>query len=85
MILKKDPDCLQVGNYCRYADAEGVVYDALIIGIVSVLDGIVNVSYDKGDRMARNVHYSETPALHRWGCAEDGEALTWGETDRIAH
>jgi hypothetical protein len=83
--MKEDPDCLQVGKYCRYADAEGVVHDAWIIGIVSVLDGIVNLTYDDGDRMARNVRYSENPALKHWGCTEDGEPLTWGDADRIAH
>jgi hypothetical protein len=82
--MDRDPDCLQVGKYCRYADAEGIVHDALIIGLVSVLDGIVNLSYDAGDRTAHNIRYSETPARHRWGCAEDGEAPTWGEVDRIA-
>ena len=44
----------------------------------------VYVSFDDGDRTAHNVRYSENPAPHRWGCAEDGEAQTWGETDRIA-
>jgi hypothetical protein len=82
--MKDNPDCLQIGNYCRYADAEGVVHDALIIGLVSVLDGIVNLSYDDGDRTVHNVRYSATPAPQRWGCAEDGEAPRWGEIDRIA-
>ena len=82
--MKEDPECLQIGKYCRYADAEGFVHDALIIGLVSVLDGIVNLSYDDGDRTVHNVRYSETPALQRWGCAEDGTALRWGEVDRIA-
>jgi hypothetical protein len=81
--MDRNPDCLQVGNYCRYADTEGAVHDALIIGLVSVLDGIVNLSYDDGDRTAHNVRYSETPARHRWGCTEDGEAPTWGEVERI--
>lgn len=82
--MDKDPDCLQVGKYCRYADSEGIVHDALIIGLVSVLDGIVNLSYDDGDRTARNVRYSANPAPHRWGCAEDGEPVIWGDVDRVA-
>ena len=80
--MNEDPECLQVGKYCRYADGEGVVHDALIIGLVSVLDGIVNLSYDKGDRTVHNVRYSVNPAPRHWGCAEDGEAVHWGEVDR---
>jgi hypothetical protein len=47
---------------------------------IQALDGIVNLSSDDGDRTARNVHCSELPALHRRGCAEDGEAPTWGKS-----
>jgi hypothetical protein len=81
--MKEDPDCLQVGKFCRYADREGVVHDALITSLVSVLDGIVDLSYQDGDINVHNVRYSETPALHRWGCAEDGVAPNWGDIESI--
>jgi hypothetical protein len=82
--MKKDPDCMLLGKYCRYADREGAVHDALITSLVSVLDGIVDLSYHDGDINVHNVRYSETPALHRWGCAEDGVAPNnWGDIDRI--
>ena len=81
--MKEDPSCLQIGKYCRYADREGVVHDALITSLVSVLDGIVDLSYHDGDIRVHNVRYSETPAVHRWGCAEDGVSPNWGEIERI--
>ena len=34
---KEAPDCLQAGKYCRNADAEGLVHDALIIFCNSVI------------------------------------------------
>ena len=34
IATKEAPDCLQAGKYCRNADAEGLIHDALIMGIV---------------------------------------------------
>lgn len=77
------PTCLQVGNACRYADASGVVHNAMITEIVSTLTRIVNLSYADGEYTAGNVFYSRDPAIERWGCADTGVPRTWGQTERI--
>lgn len=77
-MATENPPCMQVGNACRYADANGVVHDALITELVNTFNGVINLSYNDGADEASNVLHSNRPTANCWGCAEEGAPQSWG-------
>ena len=79
-----NPPCLQVGNSCRYGDAEGRIHDAIITDIVSTFTCVVNLSYNGGSNEASNVPHSDYPTANHWGCAEEGAPQSWASAVRAS-
>lgn len=50
-----NPSCLQTGAACRYADADGRIYDALITMVLSTTERIVSIQYGDGRERVENV------------------------------
>ena len=83
-MAAENPPCMQIGTTCRYADANGVVHNAVITELVSTFNGVINLSYNGGADEASNVPHSDRPAANCWGCAEEGTPHAWADVERLS-